>query len=90
MSASPATPGKKTIIGAKLTKEERAKIQERCISLKCTTSDYIKKLIGKDLAWSIEGNFARIRIEGDKLIIPCVHSGGPVPFNLADLGLRRI
>jgi hypothetical protein len=90
MSTRSISAGKKTIIGAKVTKGEKGKIISRCSNLKCTTSDYIKGLIQTDLKKAAEGNVLRISFEGDKILLPCVHCGGPVPFNLVDLGLRRI
>jgi hypothetical protein len=80
---------KKTIIGAKVSNEEKGRILERCSALKCNTTDYIKKLIDKDLAWPTEGNLARIKIEGDKIFLPCIHCGGSASVNLSDLGLRH-
>lgn len=85
-----AATGKKTIIGAKMSKEEKMKVRQRCSALMCNTSDYIKGLIDKDLRRAAEGNILRIRFEGDKILLPCVHCGGPVPFELEKLGLRRI
>ena len=85
-----ATNEKKRIIGAKVSKEEKEKILGRCNALKCTTTDYIKKLIDIDLAWPTDGNTARVRFEGNTILLPCVHCGGPVPFNLKDLRLARI
>jgi len=80
----------KTIIGAKVAKDEKERILGRCSRLKCNTNDYIKKLIAKDLAWPTEGSIARIKITEDKIFLPCIHCGGPASFNPVDLGLRRI
>lgn len=38
----------------------------------------------------LEANTIRIKIENDKIFLPCIHCGSPASFNLADLGLRRI
>ena len=80
---------KKTIIGAKVTREERERILGRCSGLNCNTTDYIKRLVDRDIAQSND-NVYRIKVEGDKMYLPCRNCGGPVPFNLADMGLRPI
>lgn len=88
-SNSAATIDKKTIIGAKVSKEEKERILARCTSLKCNATDYIRKLVETDVA-KAQKNIPLLSFSGDKLIIPCDNCGGPIPFNLTELGLRRI
>ena len=79
---------RKTIIGAKVGKQEKERVVGRCTDLKCNATDYIKGLIEKDIV-KAQKNTPALSISGQELIIRCDNCGGPIPFNLADLGLRR-
>ena len=77
-------------VGVKLDDEIRTRIVEKCQSKSCNVSAYLKNLIKKDLAWSVDDNKARVKLDGDKILLPCTNCGHPVPFKLRDMGLARI
>jgi len=59
----------------------------KCSEEGCTTSEYIRSLLKYDKEKTERGT--RMKIEGDTLIVPCTRCGRPMPFKLADLGLKR-
>jgi hypothetical protein len=79
--------GKKTIIGAKVNKDEKDRLLARCDSLKCTITDYLKQLIDRDFS-RVENRQVTFSVSENTVTVPCWNCGWPVTFNLDELGLR--
>lgn len=63
-------------------------LMSKCSEEGCNSSEYLRNLIKYDKEKSERG--VEMKVDGDKLVIPCGRCGRPISFKLAELGLRRV